>query len=319
MIRSKPEHLITVLITLAAALAICFAAASLSVQAEEITYHENEKEAAAELREGMKQRKESVTIGVKGTTDQQGLQKAIGRIVSLATEHTGKPDEGDYLAFQYGYYKGKAHTSHDGGTPVVEIEYGLQYYDNAEQERAVDDKVKEIIAALDLENKTDPEKIAAIHDYICDNVEYEASEDGSNISRTAYGALVDGHAVCQGYCVSMYRLLLETGIDNRIIIGEGKSPFGTNGNHTWNIVQLYDEYYYMDVTWDDCTGGRSYFLVPAGAGFEDDHIPDDDYADDFFTVGYPIAGEASMKEIKNYAPKIVKFMKIIADTIVANQ
>ncbi len=62
----------------------------------------------------------------------------------------------------------------------------------------MDEKVDEIIESLELDDKTDFEKIAAIHDYICDNVEYETNEKDSNTVRTAYGALIEGRAVGQG-------------------------------------------------------------------------------------------------------------------------
>ena len=204
-----------IMITALAAMAICFAAMSYYAFAQDVTYYENETEAAEELRESMRERKSSVKIGLKGKTDQEGLQKAIGKLIDKATEHTGKPDEGDYILFQYSSYKGKGSTKKSGVSPVVDIEYDLSYYADAEQEAEVDRKVEEIIKELDLGDKMNYEKVSAIHDYICDNVEYEAAAGGSDIRRTAYGALVEGRAVCQGYSVSLYRLLLEAGIDNR--------------------------------------------------------------------------------------------------------
>ncbi|MBR3201750.1 MAG: hypothetical protein IKG17_10530 [Mogibacterium sp.] len=278
------------LIIAAAALAFCFAAASLSVAAEDLEYHDNEVEASEELRQILKERKSTATIGIKGKTDQEGLQQIIGRLMAEATEHTGKPDEGDYLLFQYASYKGQGRTALSGVSPVVELEYDMSYYDDAKQEEEVSDKVKEILKNLDLDNKTDYEKISAIHDYICDNIEYESSEEGSDIRRTAYGALIEGRAVCQGYSVCLYRLLLEAGIDNRIIFGTGVSPLGINGPHTWNIVKLYGKYYYLDCTWDDCDGSRDFFLLPAGSGFEDEHIAGENYGEDFFEQ-YPMADE----------------------------
>ena len=280
------------MITVAAAMSVCFASVPSFAETPELTYHENELGASAELREDMKNRESPVKIGIEGKTDQEGLQKIIGRVLGEATEHTGEPDEGDYILFQYSSYKGQARTKLSDLSPVVEIEYDLTYYDDAEQEAEVDRKVKEIMKELDLGNKTDYEKISAIYDYICDNVEYEAAVEGSDIRRTAYGAFVEGRAVCQGYSVSLYRLLLEAGIDNRIIFGDGVSGFGITGAHTWNIIELYGKYYYADITWDDSTRSRDYFLVPAGAGFEDEHIADKQYGAEAFTERYPMADEA---------------------------
>lgn len=302
MIRDRkkrpPGRFISILVIVLAAIAISFAAVPYYASAKDITYHKNEIDASTELRESMKDRKSVANIGIKGKTDQEGLQQVIGRVITEATEHTGNPDEGDYLLFQYASYKGQARTKTAGVSPVVEIKYDLSYYDDAEQEAEVDKKIEEIMKELDLGNKMDYEKISAIHDYICDNVEYETEADSSDIRRTAYGALVEGRAVCQGYSVSLYRLLLEAGIDNRIIFGNGISPVGIIGAHTWNIVKLYGKYYYMDITWDDSTGSHDYFLVPAGAGFEDVHIAGDQYGENFFTDRYDMADEAFNTKIE---------------------
>ncbi|MBQ6439392.1 MAG: hypothetical protein IJJ06_04530 [Mogibacterium sp.] len=298
------------------AIIITICSAGLSYGAvQDLIYHENEIEASSELREDLKKRVSSVTIGIEGKTDQEGLQQIISRLIGEATEHTGKPDEGDYILFQYASYKGQARTKLSGTTPVVEIEYDLSYYDNAEQEAEVDSKAEEIIKELELEDLSDYEKIAAIHDYICDNVEYESSIDSSDIMRTAYGALIEGRAVCQGYSVSLYRLLLEAGIDNRIIFGTGVSPIGITGAHTWNIVDLYGEYYYMDVTWDDCTGSRDFFLVPAGDDFENEHVADSQYGEDFFTERYPLADEAFNKKMEGLLSSLEGMASTITDAM----
>jgi transglutaminase-like putative cysteine protease len=222
-----------------------------------------------------------------------------------ALEHTGEPDEGDYINFQYASYEGSAETTVADGAPAVKIEYKLSYYDSLDQEAEVDRKVKEIMKELDLDDMTDYEKTVAIYDYLCDNTEYEAAEDGDDIRRTAYGALVQKKAVCQGYSLALYRLLLAAGVDNRIIFGTGIDPGGSDGAHTWNIVNLYGKYYYIDATWDDSTGSRKHFLQPAGSGFEDTHIPDDEYEDDFFTTQYPLADTEFNGEIREVSKTII--------------
>lgn len=307
-VSDKLKHIIILLISAAAALAVCFAALQITAEASGVTYHENEKEAVAELREAMKQRKNKVTIGIKGEPDEKKLKRSIGGLIKKASEHTGEPDEGDYIAYQFASYKGVAHTTYSGSTPVYEIEYDLEYYDDAEQEEEVSKKAAEILAELDLSDRTDYEKIRAIHDYLCKNIEYEPVEVGGSIRYTAYGALIEGKAVCQGYSVSLYRLLLEAGISNRIIYGTGSSAFTEGGPHTWNIVELDGEYYYMDVTWDDSTGSHDYFLIPEGEGFEEEHIAGDGFDEDFFTEDYPVSDEEVEMHIK-WVPDI--FERII--------
>lgn len=294
------------------AIVLCFSVTPSFADSSEVVYHETEKEAAAELRSHMRQREEKVTIGLMGSFDQDSLQDVIGRLVDRAIAHTGEPDEGDYIAFQYASYKGIARTTYVGFSPAVKIEYTLSYYDNAQQEAEVDKKVSEIIEGLELGDKTDFEKTAAIHDYICDNVEYEAENTERDAVRTAYGALIEGKAVCQGYSVSLYRLLLEAGIDNRIIFGEGLPGDGTSGPHSWNIIQLDDEYYYIDVTWDDTLRSYDYFMVPSESSFEEDHIADKSYGDDFFAEEYPMSEEAYKDEAVGLRGKILKATKSLA-------
>ncbi len=285
-------------------------------EAGDITYHETEPEAAAELREHMKRRDVRAVIGIEGSTDQEGLQKVIGRLVDEAAAHTGKPDEGDYITFQYATYKGYATADVNGSSPSVTIEYDLAYYDDAEKAAETDKKVREILTSLELEEKTDYEKVEAIYDYICDNVEYEPAQDSGDIRRTAYGALVDGKAVCQGYSVSLYRLLLEADIDNRIIYGSGISSLGTKAAHTWNIVELYGKYYYLDATWDDASGNRDCFLRPAGVGFEDDHIADERYSDESFTEHYPMAEMEFNAETDGLLDRITDVANRVSDVFI---
>ena len=111
----------TILITVvsAAVFAISFAAVPSYAESSEVVYHETEKEAVTELREHMKQREETVTIGLMGDIDQKGLQEIIGRLIEKALAHTGEPDEGDYIGFQYSSYKGKAHTTYVDFSPAM--------------------------------------------------------------------------------------------------------------------------------------------------------------------------------------------------------
>jgi len=293
---------------------ICSAGLSFAAE-DDVTYHDSAEDAAAELRYAMKERKGKVSIGLTGDPDEKELKQAIGRLLKLATDHTGKPDEGDYIDFQYASYKGTAHTDLNGLTPVIQIDYELEYYDSKTQEDEVDKAVADILKELDLENKTDYERIVAVHDYICDNTEYETASDGEHIRRTAYGALIDGKAVCQGYSLALYRLLLEAGIDNRIIFGQGIETAGASGSHTWNIVKLYGKYYYIDPTWDDASLSRDYFLVPAGKGFEDQHIPDAGYPDDYFTEKYPVSNDEFRWDVPGLAFRMARASNHVSDAV----
>ena len=295
------------------AMVLCAAASLTCVCAEDVVFHEDADGAAAELREAMKDRKSEATVGLIQDVDQESLKKLIGGTLAKAVRHTGVPDEGDYINFQYSRYDGSAKTERVKGKTGVVLKYKLAYYDSAKQEKEVDAKVDEVIRSLELDDKSDYEKLVAIHDWLCDNVEYD-SDGGSDIRRTAYDAIVNGKAVCQGYSNALYRLLLEAGIDNRIIFGKGVEDNGITMAHTWNIVDLYGKYYYVDATWDDSTGSSDYFLQPAG-DFTDSHVPGDEYGNDFFTKKYPVSEEEFTFDVGKPNAAVISCAKKMAEAL----
>lgn len=121
-------------------------------------------------------------------------------------------------------------------------------------------KVKEYEAALDAmlgsvdDSMTDFAKALTLHDMLALNCEYDIhyylGTAVSAESYTAYGALVNKSAVCQGYTLAYRALLDRCGI---------QSDFANSDemNHVWNMVRLDGKYYHVDVTWDDSRVGLS--------------------------------------------------------------
>ncbi len=69
-------------------------------------------------------------------------------------------------------------------------------------------------------------------------------------ARTALGAFVDKHAVCEGYSRS-YKLLTDgLGIETSYVTGY--NGVGNTG-HAWNRIKLGGTWYNVDATWDDYT------------------------------------------------------------------
>ena len=172
--------------------------------------------------------------------------------------HTGVPTEGDYLYRHYRQWSSSASRSHSNGLYYVALTMNMSYSDTAEQQPIMDAAVNDLLADLNVYNASDYEKVCAVYDYICANVEYDYArlEDDSYVLKyTAYAALIDGIAVCQGYSNLFYRLMLELGVDTRVIRG-----YSFGGNHAWNIVQLDGLYYNVDSTWDAGATNYDYFL-----------------------------------------------------------
>lgn len=87
-----------------------------------------------------------------------------------------------------------------------------------------------------------------MHDYIVKNCVYnkKAAKSLKGNSFNVYGALVQQKAVCQGYTDAFQLLLSYVGINSYKISGK------SNGvNHVWNVVNIGNKDYYVDVTWDD--------------------------------------------------------------------
>ena len=256
------------------------------VQTYDVHNYTTDIEVAAEaLREGMKNREELITVHVFDTVaTQERLEALAGDIFAAAVKHTGESTEGDYLLWQWGGCKASAaYTPTDGGYNL-NITFNATYYTTAAEEQAVDHAVEQLLKDLNVDQKSDYEKIKAVYDYICENVTYDHAHlnDETYVHQfTAYAALIDGTAVCQGYAVLLYRLALELGVDARLISG-----IGNGGPHGWNIIEMEDLYYNADSTWDAGQTEYSFFLK-SPTTFPD-HTRDKEYETNEFHKEYPM-------------------------------
>ena len=97
-----------------------------------------------------------------------------------------------------------------------------------------------------------------LHDILCDMVEYSDNE-ADGLIYTAYGALVGGKALCEGYSRAMQLLLSHFGIYSTTVSGVAEGE-----GHMWNIVNIDGEWYHLDVTWNDLskdTISHEYFNI----------------------------------------------------------
>ena len=124
-------------------------------------------------------------------------------------------------------------------------------------------KVCDILDKILYEDMTVYNKELAIHDYIIEHCEYSTGREDDKNEFRAYGALVDGKAVCNGYAEAMSLLLSCAEVENRYVIGTAIQPFsvdrntedkGDGGhpeNHAWNQVCINQKWFNVDATWDD--------------------------------------------------------------------
>lgn len=95
----------------------------------------------------------------------------------------------------------------------------------------------------------------SIHDVLCDSIRYGdetliSDSSDKKYYQTIYGALINGETVCAGYTKLYVALCNYFNID--CIAVNSKS-------HAWNMVRYGDNWYHVDVTWDESTKSEQFF------------------------------------------------------------
>ena len=195
------------------------------------------QEAGSQVRDFMASKTPSFTVSIprSSVSDPKTAHKYV---LAEALKETSKANEGDYI--RYGWKKYDC--TYSISTSAVTMTFDMQYYTTYQEETAVTNECRRILSSLGTGDMSDYDKIKTIYRYIARNTSYADSISDQHVF-TAYGALIDHVAVCQGYSQLFYRMMRESGIDCRIISGTSN-----NENHAWNIVKLGGIYYLMDVT-----------------------------------------------------------------------
>ncbi|MDR0846595.1 MAG: hypothetical protein LBN08_03700 [Lactobacillales bacterium] len=126
-------------------------------------------------------------------------------------------------------------------------------------------------------------KIKAIHAYLAHEVEFDYDQQNhkgrdTELDHTAYGALVNHKAVCDGYAAAFVLLAEKCGVEAMVVDGTATYK-GVSGWSAWNVVKVDDKYYNLDNTWDaNYHRGRGdeyfgYYMV-GYTQFSKDHICD---------------------------------------------
>ena len=142
---------------------------------------------------------------------------------------------------------------------ATEITFIFEYLESRDvivnRENAVKSKIEDIISQVIKPEMKDYEKEKVLHDYIINNCKFDERYDLGNMpseSYTAYGVLINGTGVCQGYAIAMDKLLKAVGMESTIVVGSALNDEGNDYiSHAWNIVKIGGQYYHLDLTWDD--------------------------------------------------------------------
>ncbi len=199
---------------------------------------------------------------------------------------TDRPD----IFYYAGYSIGGGYL-YSNGNYIQSITYNVGVYDETiytannlpSYYKALMTEVDRLISSntFDLSNRYN--FIKSVHDYLAQTIYYPdlTTSDYVMSAHDAYGALIEGRAVCQGYSDAV-KLICDRYSIPAVCIS------GTSGDagHMWNGIQMDDGIWYlMDLTWDDQENNGTYydfFLVGTetgntyfgGSKFKDEHIID---------------------------------------------
>lgn len=143
---------------------------------------------------------------------------------------------------QYGY----SINTRTGLISTVRLQYSMDKATEQKLQRALLNAAVEIVMQAP---SGEYQKEIYFHDTICDRVTYSSDLD-QELIHTAYGALVEGDAVCDGYSKAMTLLCRLAGIRCSVISGMSYNG-DTTGFHAWNILQINGIYTLADLTWND--------------------------------------------------------------------
>ena len=114
-------------------------------------------------------------------------------------------------------------------------------------QRLLDKSVEEYIKMV--KGKEPHEQERLIHDQMVKTISYEFV----GFHQTAYADLVEHKAVCAGYTRAFQPLMQKLGTPCYYCSG---TAIGMEDNewsrHAWNILKLGDDFYNLDITWNDC-------------------------------------------------------------------
>ncbi len=133
------------------------------------------------------------------------------------------------------------------------ITVNVTYFYNEDHILAINDRINEIYNEIINDSMDTRTKIKTIHDYIISHTKYDASNQDNNLtnyqSYLAYGVLFEGYATCNGYTDTMALFLEKMQIPNFKIATT--PPTKDVEGHVWNAVYLDNQWYHLDLTWDD--------------------------------------------------------------------
>ena len=205
----------------------------------------------------------------------QDVYNTYHEVYSTALYAYGR-DHHDQLFWWSNNHVGIA-AKYDSEQITIEFYYTVSNYYTEDLQTAANERINSLVQACTGYNRET--KLRYYHDWIVNNNDYdtptskiEEEDDPETFyySHTAVGCLLNGKGVCESYSKLFKIFCLRENIPCLII---------TSNSHAWNYVKMEDGNWYMvDVTWDDPTGGSgvydTYFLVSNEPNIDTSHTVD---------------------------------------------
>ena len=121
--------------------------------------------------------------------------------------------------------------------------YTVEKEQTEELKQEIEKQAEEWIAAIDVSADT-YEKIKSVYELLIREVEYDES---SSYNQTIQSVFLEKKTVCMGYAKATQYLLNKMGIFCTLVTGNILDE--TSSSHAWNLVQIGENYYYVDTTW----------------------------------------------------------------------
>ncbi len=121
--------------------------------------------------------------------------------------------------------------------------YTVEKEQIGELKQQIEQQAEEWIAGIDASADT-YEKIKSVYELLIRKVEYDKT---SSYNQTIRSVFLEKRTVCMGYAKATQYLLNKMGIFCTLVTGTILDE--SNSSHAWNLVQIGENYYYVDTTW----------------------------------------------------------------------
>jgi len=130
---------------------------------------------------------------------------------------------------------------------TVDVTINFVYKMTAKMTTDLDTKARAIVKSITLDSMSQLDKERAIHDWIINNTQY----DQSYSIYDPYNTLINHTGVCEGYSLLAQKMFTIVGIESIVVEGTADGV-----SHAWNMVNINNHWYHVDLTWDDPVSSR---------------------------------------------------------------